>query len=472
MDTSSGSINGRHQPTSNNTPVLVLEPVNDTFVLKSLELPDQLKVKIGRQTGVTTSPHPSNGYFDSKVLSRVHAEVWSDAGKVYIRDLKSSNGTFLNGKRLCHENTESEPFELNQNDGLEFGIDIMDENGALLHEKVSCKIYISRMSYPTPGSSPQDSHAKLKPVSPSASGVNSMKTNSSPAHGGQSDNIDLIISRLQSELTRSQETYADLGFLKHGLGELEKVFIVNTKDKDRHLQTTTQTNGHSTSANGQSSQLKSSPPIDYERILKEKDLEHAAEISRMAESLRQARAEAESHRIQLGPLKAENESLCENLSQSNSGLAEANSKMGHIMASMEEMTVRHRIEIEEQRRHREVALADLETIHKQKIDQLVQDADQEQEDLTAKHKAELAAVRAQYDTLQQQQGSHDLEKEVQQLQEEVQLLRQTDQTRASIVEELKKANTDLSLRLEDSKAEVENTLQQEVRKQLYRKHKF
>jgi len=25
---------------------------------------------------------------------------------------------------------ESEPFELNQNDGLEFGIDIMDENGA------------------------------------------------------------------------------------------------------------------------------------------------------------------------------------------------------------------------------------------------------------------------------------------------------------------------------------------------------
>ncbi|KAK3830025.1 MAG: hypothetical protein J3R72DRAFT_478930 [Linnemannia gamsii] len=461
MDTSSGStINGRHQPTSNNTPVLVLEPVNDTFVLKSLELPDQLKVKIGRQTGVTTSPHPSNGYFDSKVLSRVHAEVWSDAGKVYIRDLKSSNGTFLNGKRLCHENTESEPFELNQNDGLEFGIDIMDENGALLHEKVSCKIYISRMSYPTPGSSPQDSHAKLKPVSPSASGVNSMKTNSSPAHGGQSDNIDLIISRLQSELTRSQETYADLGFLKHGLGELEKVFIVNTKDKDRHLQTTTQTNGHLTSANGQSSQLKSSPPVDYERILKEKDLEHAAEISRMAESLRQARAEAESHRIQLGPLKAENESLCENLSQSNSGLAEANSKMGHIMASMEEMTVRHRIEIEEQRRHREVALADLETIHKQKIDQLVQDADQEQEDLKAKHKAELAAVRAQYDTLQQQQGSHDLEKEVQQLQEEVQLLRRTDQTRSSIVEELKKAHTDLSQRLEDSKAEVESTLQQ------------
>lgn len=461
MDTAgSSTLNGRHQPASN-TPILVLEPTNDTFVLKSLDLPDQVKVKIGRQTGVTTAPHPSNGYFDSKVLSRVHAEVWSEAGKVYIRDLKSSNGTFLNGKRLCHENTESEPFELNQNDSLEFGIDIMDENGALLHEKVSCKIYISRMSYPTPGSSPQDSHAKLKPVSPSASGVNSVKTNSTPAHGGQSDNIDLIISRLQSELTRSQETYADLGFLKHGLGELEKVFVVNTSDKDRHPPITTQTNGHSTSANGHTSHLKGSlAAVDYERILKEKDLEHAAEISRMTDSLRQARAEAESHRIQLGPLKAENESLCESLDQSNSGLAEANSKMGHIMASMDEMTVRHRAEIEDQRRHHEVAVADLVSIHKQKIDQLVQDADLEQEVLAARHKEELAAVLNRNDALQQQQDCRDLGKEIQQLKEEVQQLRLADQSKSNVIVDLKKTNAGLEQRLEDTKVELEKVLQQ------------
>lgn len=100
-----------------------------------------------------------------------------------------------------------------------------------------------------------------------------MKTNSTLAHGGQSDNIDLIISRLQSELARSQETYADLGFLKQGLGELEKVFVVNTSDKERHPLATTQTNGHSTSANGQSPHHNGSPAaIDYERILKEKDL--------------------------------------------------------------------------------------------------------------------------------------------------------------------------------------------------------
>ncbi|KAF9577304.1 hypothetical protein BGW38_007584, partial [Lunasporangiospora selenospora] len=111
------------------SPILVLEPVNNTFMLKSLELPDQTKVKIGRQTGVATAPNPTNGYFDSRVLSRIHAEVWSEGNKVYLRDLKSSNGTFLNGRRLCPENTESEVFELNQNDNVEFGIDITDENG-------------------------------------------------------------------------------------------------------------------------------------------------------------------------------------------------------------------------------------------------------------------------------------------------------------------------------------------------------
>ncbi|KAF9102705.1 hypothetical protein BGX29_004283, partial [Mortierella sp. GBA35] len=461
MDTSgSSTINGRHQPSTINTPVLVLEPVNATFVLKSLELPDQIKVKIGRQTGVTTAPHPSNGYFDSKVLSRVHAEVWSEGGKVYIRDLKSSNGTFLNGKRLCHENTESEPFELNQNDSLEFGIDIMDENGALLHEKVSCKIYISRMSYPTPGSSPQDSHAKLKPISPSASGVNSIKTNPAPAHGGQSDNIDLIISRLQSELTRSQETYADLGYLKHGLGELEKVFIVNPADKDRHSPASKHINGHSTSANGHPSPPKGSPAVDYERILKEKDLEHAAEISRMAESLRQARADAESQRIQLGPLKAENESLCQSLSQSNAGLAEANSKMSMVMASLEEMTIRHKDELEEQRRGQEAALAELEATHKHRIDQLVQDADQEQEALMAKHKEGLAAVIAQHSTLQQQQDSRDLEAEVLQLREEVQQLQQSDEKKSTLIDELTKMNSDLDRLMEETKAELEKALQQ------------
>ncbi|KAG2113363.1 hypothetical protein BD769DRAFT_1364154, partial [Suillus cothurnatus] len=37
--------------------------------------------------------------FDSRVLSSFHAEVWSDDGKIYIGDTKSTSGTFLT--RLC-----------------------------------------------------------------------------------------------------------------------------------------------------------------------------------------------------------------------------------------------------------------------------------------------------------------------------------------------------------------------------------
>ena len=66
-------------------PALHLQPLNDTFAPKQICLAPpgpQNKIKIGRQTNNKTIPQPSNGYFDSKVLSRMHAEVWSQDGKV------------------------------------------------------------------------------------------------------------------------------------------------------------------------------------------------------------------------------------------------------------------------------------------------------------------------------------------------------------------------------------------------------
>lgn len=83
-----------------------------------------------------------NGYFDSKVLSRQHAEVWADRnGKIWIRDVKSSNGTFINGVRLSPENRDSEPHELRESDTLELGIDIVSEDQkSIVHHKVSAKV--------------------------------------------------------------------------------------------------------------------------------------------------------------------------------------------------------------------------------------------------------------------------------------------------------------------------------------------
>lgn len=148
-------------------PALHLHPHNnDTFIPKQIALnPNGAKVKIGRQTNQKTVPNSLNGYFDSKVLSRAHAEVWTEDGKVtffflsgpfspiahlgvrphqvLIRDVKSSNGTFINGERLSTEGVESEAFELHTDDVVEFGIDIIaDDNKSVVHHKVATKVFL------------------------------------------------------------------------------------------------------------------------------------------------------------------------------------------------------------------------------------------------------------------------------------------------------------------------------------------
>lgn len=123
--------------------ILALTPLNGTFEKKQINVPffpDVLRV--GRQTNAKTVPTPLNGYFDSKVLSRQHAEIWADkSGKIWIRDVKSSNGTFVNGHRLSPENRESDPHELRENDTMELGIDIVSEDqNTVVHHKVSAKV--------------------------------------------------------------------------------------------------------------------------------------------------------------------------------------------------------------------------------------------------------------------------------------------------------------------------------------------
>jgi hypothetical protein len=131
------------QPVGENNPVLYLLSMNGTFERKTISVPyypDSLR--IGRQTNAKTVPTPANGFFDSKVLSRQHAEIWADRnGKVWIRDVKSSNGTFVNGARLSPENRDSEPHELQTQDHLELGIDIVSEDQkTVVHHKVAAKV--------------------------------------------------------------------------------------------------------------------------------------------------------------------------------------------------------------------------------------------------------------------------------------------------------------------------------------------
>ena len=55
--------------------------------------PSYLCSQVGRAVANKVKPTHTNAIFDSKVLSRSHAEIWADKGKVYIQDTKSSNGT-------------------------------------------------------------------------------------------------------------------------------------------------------------------------------------------------------------------------------------------------------------------------------------------------------------------------------------------------------------------------------------------
>ncbi|TGO33300.1 hypothetical protein BHYA_0254g00150 [Botrytis hyacinthi] len=138
----SQQIRPHGQPTEGE-PMLYLLSMNGTFDHKRISVPfypDSLR--IGRQTNAKTVPSPANGFFDSKVLSRQHAEIWADrSGKIWIRDVKSSNGTFVNGARLSAENKDSDPHELQSQDHLELGIDIVSEDQkTVVHHKVAAKV--------------------------------------------------------------------------------------------------------------------------------------------------------------------------------------------------------------------------------------------------------------------------------------------------------------------------------------------
>lgn len=222
-------------------PALHLQPLNDTFAPKQICLAPpgpQNKIKIGRQTNNKTIPQPNNGYFDSKVLSRMHAEVWSQDGKVYIKDVKSSNGTFINGARLSPEGQESDTFELHTDDVVEFGIDIVGEdNKSIIHHKVACRVFLVMTAEEALGlrhdfaalyrggiaGSTLNHHV----VGPGAEG--GLRRSKMGGPGGYGSvgggpngmmSFDHILHRLQAELQKSRETAGELGTLNVAMNDI------------------------------------------------------------------------------------------------------------------------------------------------------------------------------------------------------------------------------------------------------------
>ncbi|KAJ7088175.1 hypothetical protein C8R44DRAFT_819616 [Mycena epipterygia] len=93
--------------------------------------------------------------FKSKVVSRAHAEVWVEADptsagggggggvKFFIRDTKSSSGTFLNHVRLSPANTESRAHQIKDGDILQLGVDY--QGGAEdIYKSVKIRVELGR----------------------------------------------------------------------------------------------------------------------------------------------------------------------------------------------------------------------------------------------------------------------------------------------------------------------------------------
>ncbi|KAF4564093.1 hypothetical protein EYR36_003345 [Pleurotus pulmonarius] len=251
-------------PHSQMYPALYLYPLNDSFVPKHISLVGAQRVKIGRQTNAKTVPGERNGYFDSKVLSRQHAEIWEETGKIFIKDVKSSNGTFINGERLSPEGMESDPWELKSDDIVEFGIDIVGDDNKILHYKVAARVFCIfneqdlQIAHRSEQHQQQQHHQQvLQPhggppslqAGPSSSTINNSSFNFGASNGsgpprrtssgmqpgiagmggmgggmrapGKSGlTFEHILNRLQGELQKSRETGTELQSLNGTMSEV------------------------------------------------------------------------------------------------------------------------------------------------------------------------------------------------------------------------------------------------------------
>ncbi|KAI9830497.1 MAG: hypothetical protein M1826_004734 [Phylliscum demangeonii] len=105
-------------------PTLSFPPISRT-----LSIPTDV-VRVGRYSEKETQMHAASMAttaapvgFKSKVVSRRHCEFWCSNGQWYIKDVKSSSGTFLNHIRLSQPSVESKPWRVNDGDIVQLGID-------------------------------------------------------------------------------------------------------------------------------------------------------------------------------------------------------------------------------------------------------------------------------------------------------------------------------------------------------------
>ena len=90
------------------------------------------RVLIGRSNGHQHAAK-NNGIFDCKVLSRRHAELRFAGGAVRMKDLGSSNGTYVNGEKI----PPNEEVNVYSGDLIQFGQDVFENRCVEVKVKVT-----------------------------------------------------------------------------------------------------------------------------------------------------------------------------------------------------------------------------------------------------------------------------------------------------------------------------------------------
>ncbi|KAI1413447.1 hypothetical protein F5Y13DRAFT_189354 [Hypoxylon sp. FL1857] len=98
--------------------------------------------------------------FKTKVVSRRHCEFWFEDGQWYMKDVKSSSGTFLNHIRLSAPGTESKPLPINDGDIVQLGINFKGGQERI-YRCVRMRIELNK-GPPRTDDSPKDAHAWCK----------------------------------------------------------------------------------------------------------------------------------------------------------------------------------------------------------------------------------------------------------------------------------------------------------------------
>ncbi|KAI0122124.1 RING finger protein [Daldinia grandis] len=148
--------------TRSNRPSLSFTPISRTLPT------GKETIKVGRYSErenhalvPINTPSAAPVGFKSKVVSRRHCEFWFEKGKWYIKDVKSSSGTFLNHIRLSAPGTESKPFPINDGDIVQLGIDFKGGE-EMIYRCVKMRIELNRGWQSKPNTFNMATHKRLR----------------------------------------------------------------------------------------------------------------------------------------------------------------------------------------------------------------------------------------------------------------------------------------------------------------------